>query len=188
MLENYFDENIEALEHVKSNCIDDIQVLVRAIVNKIKNGKTIFFVGVGGCSSLCDAVLQDMNGHHRPRNRKIKLCDLSANTSLILRNLNDLGADAIFSQQLESQGESGDLLITLSCSGESKSVVQATERANSMFLETSCITSYKKSTLRTKSDISIVLPFRSSAVFENTAHVVLHGIARMVEEALNDDR
>lgn len=187
-MERYFEESIDALNYVKSSCTEEIGVLVTTLVAKIKNKKTIFLAGIGGCSSLCDAVSQDMMGFHRPSNRTIKVNDLSANNSLILRNINDLGVNELFSQQLEALGEEGDLLVLLSCSGESKSLIKAAKVAKTHNIETACITNSYNSSLNVQSNISVILPFPSNNIFENTAHVVLHGIVMMVSEALNDDK
>ena len=54
---------------------------------------------------------------------------LTTDTSTLTATGNDLGFEKIFSRQVEAVGRKGDILITISTSGNSENIIQAIEAA-----------------------------------------------------------
>ena len=92
---------------------------------KIKEKKTIFVCGNGGSASVANHFLCDFNkGIKISSNRKLnpKIFSLNNSIELITAISNDISYDDIFIQQLENHANSGDILCTFSCSGNSKNI------------------------------------------------------------------
>ena len=64
--------------------------------------------------------------HHR---RPLPALSLTSETATITAIANDYGYESIFERQVEALGNKGDILITLSTSGKSKNVINATKAA-----------------------------------------------------------
>lgn len=100
-----------------------------------RNGR-LFAMGNGGSS--CDAAHVAVEFQHpitagRPA---LTAIDLSADRTMLTAVANDIGFDHIFVRQIIAQGRSGDGLIGLSTSGNSKNLVEAFIKAKEMGLTT----------------------------------------------------
>jgi D-sedoheptulose 7-phosphate isomerase len=100
-----------------------------------RNGR-LFAMGNGGSS--CDASHVAVEFQHpvtagRPA---LTAIDLSADRTMLTAVANDIGFDHIFVRQIIAQGRSGDGLIGLSTSGNSKNLVNAFIKAKEMGLMT----------------------------------------------------
>ena len=100
-----------------------------------RNGR-LFAMGNGGSS--CDAAHVAVEFQHpvtagRPA---LTAIDLSADRTMLTAVANDIGFDHIFVRQVIAQGRSGDGLIGLSTSGNSKNLVKAFIKAKEMGLTT----------------------------------------------------
>ena len=70
---------------------------------------------------------------------------LGANSSSITAIGNDYGFEKIFSREFEALARKGDILISITTSGESKNIINLIKTANKMGISNWCLTSYKKS-------------------------------------------
>lgn len=100
----------------------DTKKLQSAIVKAKKDGNFVFIIGNGG--SAC-------NSEHFAEDLLSKGVKALALTSIgnITAIANDYGYLYVFSRQLKILASSDDILITLSCSGTSKNILQAIKTA-----------------------------------------------------------
>lgn len=110
-------ENISAIEKVAG-----------LIVEGMNNGGKVIACGNGG--SMCDAMhfAQELSGrfkHDRPSLPAVAISDASHITC----TANDYGFDHIFSRYVEGLGNSGDVLLAISTSGNSANIIKAAEAA-----------------------------------------------------------
>src|SRR6516225_3693153 len=96
-----------------------------AIARTYQRGGRLFAMGNGGSS--CDAAHVAVEFQHpvtagRPA---LTAIDLSADRNMLTAVANDIGFDHIFVRQIIAQGRSGDGLIGLSTSGNSRNLITA---------------------------------------------------------------
>lgn len=94
-------------------------IVMNELIKQIKKARFIWIVGNGGSASCAEHFATDLVKKWYPA------IALSANTSVITMIANDYGYQDIFANQLVAYANSKDLLITISCSGTSKNIVQA---------------------------------------------------------------
>lgn len=99
------------------------------IIESIKKARCIWICGNGGSASTAEHFATDLIKKGYPA------IALSSNTSIITMIANDYGYEKIFSKQLGILGSKDDLLITISCSGTSKNIVEVQEMALAMKME-----------------------------------------------------
>jgi D-sedoheptulose 7-phosphate isomerase len=124
----------------------DIQAIERAI-NLIKttseSGKKVITCGNGGSAATASHYITDwnkmVNMSTGNKFRGFSLCD---NIGIISAFGNDCSYDDIFSGQLKSIMDEGDLLIAISGSGNSPNVLKAVEYANLTGAQTLAIIGY----------------------------------------------
>ena len=84
----------------------------------LKENRRLFICGNGGSAGNAIHLANDfLYGVAKITGGGLKVLSLSDNAAVITCLANDLGYDQIFSEQLAVQGQKGDLLITLSGSG-----------------------------------------------------------------------
>ena len=94
----------------------------------ISGGGKIISCGNGG--SMCDAMhfAEELTGRYRGDRKALPAVSISDPSHLTCVG-NDYGFDAVFSRYVEAMGQSGDVLLAISTSGNSPNVVKAAESA-----------------------------------------------------------
>lgn len=100
----------------------------KLMVTALQNDKKIISCGNGG--SLCDAMhfAEELTGRYRDDRKPLAAISISDASHMSCVS-NDYGYDFVFSRYLEAVGNSGDVLLAISTSGNSKNVLNAIEVA-----------------------------------------------------------
>lgn len=100
-----------------------IDLVIQWIMRRNREGNKVFLIGNGGSASIASHVSVDLlkNAHVR----SLTLNDASLLTCIS----NDLGYDAVFEKPIGLLAEAGDILFSISSSGKSKNILNATQKA-----------------------------------------------------------
>lgn len=124
---NYFSAHYQLAQTLD---IDAFQKGINMIRYAFENGKKIITCGNGGSASTASHYITDWNKMVNlatgKKFRGVSLCD---NVGLITAYGNDLSFTDIFSGQIDSLMDEGDLLVAVSGSGNSPNVLKAIEAA-----------------------------------------------------------
>ena len=82
----------------------------------------------------------------------------SDNIGVLTAYANDLAYENIFDEQLASYANSGDLLIAISGSGNSKNILKAVEKAKEIGVSTIGVTGFDGGRLHSEVDLGINFP------------------------------
>lgn len=144
-----------------------------------KRKKTIFIVGNGGSSATamhmaCDfaKTIRGREGNSSPLG--FRAINLSDNNSLMSAWANDVGYEKVYSGQLESWGQEGDVLIAISSSGNSKNILNAVEKAHELKMKVIGITGFGGGELSKISDISLVSNLKEYGPVEDIQLIIGH--------------
>jgi len=119
----YFQDLISTLKKINHKDIDDFYRILKL---KINSNKNIFIFGNGGSATTAQHYITDWNKMYLVhKNKKLRGFCLNENIGLITAYSNDLHYDKIFSKQLESLMNQGDLVVAISTSGNSKNIINA---------------------------------------------------------------
>jgi D-sedoheptulose 7-phosphate isomerase len=106
---------------------------------------------------------------------------LTAQSALITAIGNDIDSDLIFAQQVTVYGNSGDVLIGISTSGNSRNVIDALISAKAKGMITIGLTGKTGGEMKPFCDVLIHVPGQHTAVVQELHLPVYHAICRMVE-------
>ena len=144
---------------LKSINQDELVNFVNLINDARANKKHVFIVGNGGSASTASHWATDMSkGLHHAGVKAVKAVSLTDNTAWISAAANDLGYQHIFTDQLRSQADSGDLLITISASGNSKNIIHAIGYARTHEIKTLSIVGFDGGKAKEVSDYCLHIP------------------------------
>lgn len=145
--------------------IQDINLLVEAVVEVYQKHKQAFVIGNGGCTASADNLATDLCLHpfmsddkSKPSTlRRLRAFSLS-NPAMLTALANDLGKECIYSEQLITHANKNDLLIAFSGSGTSANIVKAIEVARDLDMKTCLITRSTKPVVPVDILIRITMP------------------------------
>jgi D-sedoheptulose 7-phosphate isomerase len=184
---------------VESYCLELHQVLDRlstATVQRIaqeilaayvRSGQ-IFVFGNGGSAATASHMACDL-GKNTAVHGAPRLCvhSLVDNTALITALANDLGYEAIFSEQLlQAPLQATDLVIAISGSGNSPNVLAGVATARAAGARTVGITGFDGGRLAPAVDVALVVASKCMEIIEDVHLVINHAITTAVRATLRE--
>lgn len=109
---------------------------------------------------------------------------LVGETALITAYVNDKTSDLIFAQQILGLGNSGDILIAISTSGNSKNIIYAAQMAKVQGMKVISLTGNKGGKLKEISDILINVPSEETYIIQEYHLPLYHAICAAVENEM----
>ena len=153
----------------------DVQQLAGLMFDAWRDRRQLLICGNGGSAGnaihLANDLLYGVGGDRMPG---MKVEALSANPSVLTCLGNDIGYENIFSEQLRSKAEIGDMLIVLSGSGNSENVVRALDVANNMKMRTVAIVGYSGGRCLELAELSIHFAINDMQICEDLQLIVGH--------------
>jgi len=155
-VQSYLEAQKAIMDRIDAGAIERAIDLIR---NTADSGKKVITCGNGGSASTASHYITDWNKmvniHTGKQFHGYSLCD---NIGLITAFANDLSYDEIFSGQLKTILEEGDLVIGISGSGNSLNVIKAIEYANSTKAMTLAVVGYDGGKMLSIANHSIHIP------------------------------
>lgn len=152
------------------------------MADAILAGHKILSCGNGG--SHCDAMhfAEELTGRYRDNRRALPAIAISDPSHLSCVS-NDFGFDFVFSRFVEGVGQSGDVLLGLSTSGNSKNVINAFEAAKAKGIKTIAMTGKDGGKLGSMADVEIRVPHMGYADRIQEIHIkVIHIFMLLIEK------
>ncbi|MCK5795469.1 MAG: SIS domain-containing protein [Anaerolineales bacterium] len=132
-----YSEFIDAYLAKTSRMVEQLETpgisnIIEILEDSRREGKQIFVCGNGGSAATASHFAVDMGkGASLNRDPRFKIICLNDNTPWITALGNDFSYDKIFVEQLKNFASEGDVLVTISGSGNSPNIIEAVEWANS---------------------------------------------------------
>lgn len=154
------------------------------IAETAKAGKRIFSCGNGGSAAIANHLVCDcLKGIRSDTALRPKVHSLSSTVELITAIVNDIGSEQMFSFQLESLAEPGDLLISISSSGTSPNIVRTLELARTMGLRTIAMSGFSGGASRELADVSLHVDCENYGIVEDLHQSLMHILAQYTRHA-----
>lgn len=184
-IENYIERLKYALDQNVMNLISE---LGQALKNAWYQRKVVYLCGNGGSAGNAIHLANDLiYGAGMRVGLGLRVEALSANPAVITCLSNDLGYDEVYAQQLRVKGESKDVLIVLSGSGNSPNVVKALEVGNQLGMITCGILGFSGGKCKELAQIPIHFPVNDMQIAEDLQLIVGHICMQWLCEVLIKD-
>ena len=154
------------------------------MVDALKNDKKIISCGNGG--SLCDAMhfAEELTGRYRDDRKPFAAIAMSDVSHMACVG-NDYGYDFVFSRYLEAVGNSGDVLLAISTSGNSKNVLNAIEVAKRKGIKVVGLTGKDGGSMGSLCDVEIRAPYSTYADRAQEIHIkCIHALIDYIEQSM----
>ncbi len=161
---------------------EKIEKVSEKVVSVLKKEGTIFWCGNGGSASDSQHLAAELVGRFEKDRGPLKSIALNTDTSIITAISNDYSYDRIFQRQLEALGNSKDLLIAISTSGNSKNIINVLKEAKKKQIFTIALLGKDGGEAQKFSSLSIVVPSNSTARIQEMHILIGHIICSCVEK------
>jgi D-sedoheptulose 7-phosphate isomerase len=162
-----------------------IENIADIIYAAYKKGKQVYILGNGGSATTAAHFTRDMKiGSWVKGKPKVKVEGLADNIAVVTSIANDVDYNSIFEFQLVDRLEPGDVVIAISCSGNSPNVIKAVEYAAGKGATTVGITGFGGGKLAGISSKSIVFASKDYGQLEDIHLSLGHVISYLVKERI----
>lgn len=181
----YFSEVAKAAASIDKDKLDQaVQLLTRTYTD----GGMLFSCGNGGSAAIANHLVCDHSKLVRTDTDLLsRVVSLSSTIEIITAIGNDISYDEIFSYQLKTLAKPGDVLITISSSGDSENIVRAALWAKENNIPVISMTGFSGGRSATIADINLHVAANNYGVIEDTHQSLMHILAQYVRQAHMDE-
>jgi D-sedoheptulose 7-phosphate isomerase len=180
----YFLELKQTIEEIP---MDKVECIVRMIQEAYRNNKYVFIMGNGGSASTASHFACDLGKgticEGKPRFRVVSLND---NMPLITALSNDFGYDRVFIEQLMNLVNPGDLVISITGSGNSPNILKAVEYAKKQGAKTIGLIGFGGGKLKEMVDEHITVSNINYGQVEDIHLILCHAISQYFKEIIEN--
>ncbi|MBO7224466.1 MAG: D-sedoheptulose 7-phosphate isomerase [Bacteroidales bacterium] len=185
-IRNIIKESIGVKELILSDekLISNIEKAAQIIVDCYRNKGKVLFCGNGGSAADAQHLAAELSGRFYYDRPALEAEALHVNTSYLTAVGNDYSFDQIYSRILSASGKTGDVLVGISTSGNSKNVLEAQKVAKQKGMKIISLTGESGGEMKNSTDCLINVPSKLTPRIQESHILIGHIICQIVEEEL----
>lgn len=157
------------IEFTKYFASSEIRAEIEKTTDLLRQSDRIFFIGNGGSNSICSHMMEDYMKMLGKRTSSF------TDAAMITCFANDYGWEKAIEEWINFQFISGDLLVAISSSGESKNIINAVRKAKEKNGKVITLSGFNPTNSLSKlGNVNIVIPVKSFGIVENFHQTILH--------------
>ncbi len=156
------------------------QVLSEAVESR----RSAFVCGNGGSTAVSNHMICDFNkGIRTGTGLRPRFHSLSTSIETIMAIANDISFEEVFSFQLESLADKGDVLVTISSSGNSPNILRAMDAAKTIGMTTIALTGFDGGGAAKRADINLHVSADNYGIVEDCHQSLMHILAQFLRQS-----
>lgn len=164
--------------------LENINKTIDLITDTFAKGNKVLFCGNGGSAADAQHLAAEFSGRFYKDRDPLPSEALHCNTSYLTAVANDYGYEFVYSRLLKGIGNSGDILIGISTSGNSKNIINAFKIAKEKNILTIALTGSDGGLMKSNADILLNIPSDDTPRIQEMHIQIGHFICEMVEKNL----
>ena len=186
---NYCDDYLAQLARAGGSIDQDELAAAGDILNQaFKRGAWLYVCGNGGSAAIANHLLCDFaKGIQTDTELLPRVISLSANLELITAIANDIAFEDCFDYQLRTAARPGDVLLTISSSGDSENVVRAVEWAGANEVQSIALSGFDGGRSARLASVNIHVAGDNYGVVEDTHQSIMHIFSQYLRQARMTD-
>ncbi|MBT8448943.1 MAG: phosphoheptose isomerase, partial [Gammaproteobacteria bacterium] len=166
---------------------DTIAQAADMLVTSLTTGKKILCCGNGGSAGDAMHLASEMLNRFERERPSLPAIALNTDINTMTAIANDYSYNEIYSKQVKALGQSGDILVAFSTSGNSKNVIHAIKAALSRDMLIIAMTGKdggEMAGLLSTNDVEIRVPSPSTARIQEVHLLVIHTLCDLIDNRL----
>lgn len=192
-MKSYIKDQIKKSYETKQNIYQNeallgtIEEVAKRCVALYRTDKKTILAGNGGSAADAQHIAAELVGRYGFDRPSIPSLALTTDTSNLTAIGNDYGYDHVFSRQLEGMGQSGDIFIGISTSGNSANIIKAFEVAKKKGIMCVALVGRDGGEMAKLADIAIVVPSDSTPRIQESHILIGHILCDIIEKEIFGD-
>ncbi len=184
-IQDQLNDSAEIKKKIFDACTGDILKAVDFLIQAFNDNKKVLICGNGGSAADAQHIATElvirMNKENRP---PLPAIALTTDTSMLTAGGNDIGFENVFARQVAALGNSGDILIAITTSGNSENVNRAIVEAKKRDMKVIGFLGKDGGSARTITDISIIVPSNDTQRIQESHITIAHIICGILENEM----
>ena len=174
----YFEQLAIASQSVDKRALNEAASMLG---NAYDRRAAVYVCGNGGSASISNHLICDhLKGVQTDTHTRPRIISLSSNIEILTAIANDISYEDIFTFQLSTMAEAGDILITISSSGDSENIVRAAQWAKSNACSVIAMTGFNGGRSAKIADINLHVEADNYGVIEDAHQSLMHILAQFI--------
>jgi D-sedoheptulose 7-phosphate isomerase len=154
------------------------------LAEAIRGKRMIYACGNGGSAAISGHLLCDfLKGIQTDTALRPRVVSLASHLELITAIANDISYDEIFAYQLKTMAAAGDVLMTISSSGNSENIVRAIDWARGNGVGTIAMTGFAGGRSARLADINLHVAAENYGIVEDIHQSMMHALAQYLRQS-----
>jgi D-sedoheptulose 7-phosphate isomerase len=186
-IRQHFQESAQLKLQAAEQLAEPIAQSVEIMFTALSNGNKILACGNGGSAADCQHFAAELVGRFERERLPLPALALTTDTSILTAVGNDYGFKDVYAKQVQAFGQSGDVLLALSTSGNSVNVVAAIEAAVERDMRIIALTGKGGGVigeLMSDADVHICVPHDRTARIQEVHALTIHIFCDGIDVAL----
>ncbi len=182
-----FTESIQIQIAAAEALPDAITHASQAIVATLLKGNKILCCGNGGSNAIGQQFVSSLLNRFETERPSLPAMTLTQDPTTLTALANDCDYEEVFSKQVRAFGQSGDILLAISTSGNSRNVLKAMQAAVTRDMTIIALTGKdggEMAGLLGEHDVEIRIPSQRTARIHEVQLVTLHCLCDLIDQVL----
>ncbi len=182
-----FAASIEAKQQAVQTLVEPIVRAADLVINALLSDRKILSCGNGGSAADAQHFSSEMLNRFERERRGLPAFALTTDSSTLTSIANDYDYSQVFSKPIKALGQSGDLLLAISTSGESDNVIDAVVAAHEREMKIIALTGRsggRMAELLQQDDVEIRVPAQSTARIQEVHVLIIHCLCELIDQRL----
>ena len=184
LIETRIIEHIQVAQALYQQQGEKLELAASLLAWALKTGKKVLFCGNGGSAADAQHLAAEFVGRYLIEREGLPAIALTTDTSILTAVGNDYGFENIFARQVQALGNSGDVLLGLSTSGNSPNVLRAMEIAKSKGLVTIALTGCGGGAMAELADVCLAVDSKVTARTQEMHILMGHILCELLDGVL----
>jgi len=162
--------------------IPAIEACAQCMRSVFASDRKLLVCGNGGSAADAQHLASELTGRFERDRPGYPAIALTTDSSALTAISNDYGFERVFARQVESLGSSGDLLITISTSGQSANLMAAVATAQARGMHTAALCGRNGGPLAEAVENAIIVGASRTCRIQEMHVLILHLLCELVEQ------
>ncbi|MBN2032487.1 MAG: D-sedoheptulose 7-phosphate isomerase [Deltaproteobacteria bacterium] len=174
-------ESVKVTEDFIKDNTRNLLLLSEKIASAFTADRKLMICGNGGSAADAQHTAAEFVNRFMLERPPLPALALTTDTSIITSIANDYSFEDIFSKQVKALGMEGDVLLTISTSGNSANVIAAVKAARDLGIYTVALSGNDGGRLSRLVDMALVVKNNTTPRIQETHHFALHILCQLVD-------
>ncbi len=182
-----FDASIQTKAQAAETLAPAIARAAELATNQLLSEHKILCCGNGGSAADAQHFASEMLNHFELQRPGLPAIALTTDSSVLTSVANDYHFAEVFSRQIRTLGQPGDLLLAITTSGESRNILNGIEAAHDREMYVLLLTGRdggRAASMLDATDVEIRVPSTSTARIQEVQVLVLHCLCDLIDHQL----